>query len=215
MTETVTPNDSSGGAPGGGDPTPAPPSGGTGEAPADASAFEARIAQLEAQSRGLQGALDRALAKLEQAGGTPDPTPTPPAPSGGLTLEQMRAELRRERELSSARDALKEQFPNATRTIAGFDSFESYEAMRVSAENEQKAFDAQVAPAVEAKVAEALKPYVDKFGPIQTPPAGGQPGAGDGLPTLEEIQAMGLGELEALEKEHPGLHQRLLNESLT
>lgn len=127
----------------------------------------------------------------------------------------MRAELRRQREIDLAAGALKEQFPNATTTLANLDSFESVEAMRFAAENEERAFQEKVSPAVEAAVAQALKPYVEKFGSLQTPPAGAAPGAGDGLPTLVEIQAMSLDELDALEKQHPGLHSRLLNESLT
>ena len=87
--------------------------------------------------------------------------------------------------------------------------------MRLAAENEQKAFNDQVTPAVEAAVAAALEPYVKRFGALQAPPTGGADGAGQGLPTLAEVERMSLRELDALEKQHPGLQDRLLNEALS
>jgi len=179
--------------------------------------LENRIAQLEAQGRGLQGALDRAVSKLESLGAQPptDPTPAPPAAGSALTEARMMELLRRQREIDTAEGALKEQFPNATTTLSDLSKFESFEAMRVAAENEEKAFQDKAASAIDAAVADALKPYIDKHGPIQVPPAGAAPGAGDGLPTLAEVNRMSLDELDALEEAHPGLHKRLLNESLT
>jgi hypothetical protein len=123
--------------------------------------------------------------------------------------------LRRDRQIQSALGALKEQFPNAKRTFAEADSFESVEALTLAAENEQKAFTEQVGPAVQAAVDAALAPYVKRFGALQAPPTGGTDGAGQGLPTLAEVERMSLSELTALEKEHPGHQDRLLREALS
>jgi len=205
----VTQDGTSGEAEGGGQPAPAAPSGGTGTVDSGADAFATERAQLQAQAREWQGKYDR----LQQETSAPPAAPAAPAPTGEfLTRDDFRSELRRQRELDSAVGALKEQFPNAARTLGNVDSFDSVEALTVAAENEQKAFEAQVTPAVEAAVAAALKPYVDKFGPIQTAPAGAVPGQGDGLPTLAEVERMSLSEQDALEKQHPGLIDRLHRE---
>jgi hypothetical protein len=129
--------------------------------------------------------------------------------------ELLRTELRRQRQIDGAVGALKEQFPNATRTLSAVDSFDSLEALQVAAENEQKAFNDQVGPAVQSAIDAALAPYVAKYGPIQTAPAGAAPGQGDGLPTVQDLDRMSLDQLEALDKEHPGLIARIHREALT
>lgn len=212
MAENVTPSGESGEPQGGGEPTPAS-SGSVAPVASTADSFAAERATLQAQAREWQARYDRLQASTATA---PDPTPAPaPATDQFLTREDFRAELRRQRELDSAVGALKEQFPNATRTLSNVDSFDSVEALKVAAENEQSAFASQVGPAVEAAVQAALAPYVAKFGPLQVAPAGAQPGQGDGLPTLGDIDRMNLDQLDELEKAHPGLIGRIHREALT
>jgi len=212
VSETVTQDPASGEPTGGEQPTPVTPSGDGVTVTPTADAFAEERARLQAQARDWQGKYDRLKAETTV---TPEPTAAP-APTTPLDVEAaVRSALRRQREFDSAVGALKEQFPNATNALANVDSFESVEALQVAAENEQRAFEAQVTPAVEAAVAAALKPYVDKFGPIQTAPAGAVPGQGEGLPTLADVERMSLREQDALEKQHPGLIDRLHREAFT
>lgn len=213
MAENVTPDPASGAPEGGTPPTPPAASGEGAPVVSTADAFAAERAQLQAQARDWQAKYDRLQASQAVPAAT---TPAPaPATDQFLTRDAFREELRRQRELDSAVGALKEQFPNAVRTLSNVDSFDSVEALQVAAENEQKAFSDQVGPAVQAAIDAALKPYVDKFGPLQTAPAGAQPGVGDGLPTLADVERMSLSEQDALEKQHPGLIDRLHREAFS
>jgi mRNA-degrading endonuclease toxin of MazEF toxin-antitoxin module len=183
-----------------------------------ADPFAEERAQLQAQARSWQSRYDQAeAARVAATTPAPDPAPatTAPAPTGLDVSEIIRAELRRATEFHSAVGALKEQFPNATQALANADSFANVEQLRVAAENEQAAFNAQVSPAVAAAVEAALAPYVQRFGSLQVAPAGATPGQGDGLPSLQDINAMSLDELDALNKAHPDLIARLHREALT
>lgn len=184
-----------------------------------ADAFAEERARLEAQRAEWQSKADRQAAEAARLQAELDAaraqSQTPAAPSPVDVKSVLREELQRVRQMDAAVASLREQYPGASEVFERVDQFDSVEQLQVAAEQAHARFTSQVGPAVEAAVTAALKPYVDKFGPLQTPPPAATPGAGDGMPTLDEVSRMGLKELDALEKAHPGYVDRLLDNSMS
>lgn len=214
MSETTTQTTASGETETGGQPGGSGDSGSGGTTTPPADQFAQREAHLETQRREQQARADRAEAELARLRAAQ--TPAAPAPTGDfLTKDAFREELRRQRELDSAVGALREKFPFAGDVFDRVDSFDNVEALSVAAENAHQRVAGLLDPAVQAAVNAAIKPYVDRYGALQQPPAGTKPGEGEGLPTAEEIARMSLAELDALEVAHPGHAKRVVNEAFS
>lgn len=219
MSETGTQGTPSGESQAGaGAPAPGDPGAGATGA-SDADSFASERALLEQQRQSWQGRADRAeqeLAALKAAQSqTPAPNAEPTPPASPVDVASLvRQELRRAAEITSVTGALREQFPYAGSVLDRSDSFDNVEQLKVAAENEHKRIEALIGPALTAAAEAATKPYVERFGALQAPPAGAAPGEGLGLPTLAEVERMSLSEQDALEKAHPGHIESLHREAL-
>lgn len=174
-----------------------------------ASAFAAERERLEATARQLQSERDRAnaeLARLRNAGTETGGGTTPP----GLTAEAVLALMRREREFTKAETDLRGELTYADPSI--FDralDFDSVEALRKAATDSHNSIKAIAEKAVKDREAELLKPYVDRYGQLEQTPPDTSGAAATGDPTWEQLRKLSAQELDALDKDKPGLIDRV------
>ena len=219
-TTTTTTSESASGAPDGGAAGAGGDGGAGGTAAADA--FAAERARLETLARDRQSAADKATAeaarlkaeldKVKGASGGEQPAPT------NLTLEQvqeqvrqaMRQENARARELSQAATTAKEQYPNALPSVldAEYESAEEMlEAVRVSHES----VASHIEETLKAREEELRQRYAERLGELPAPvEATTETTTSTGIPTIEQLSAMNQDQLEALERETPGIIDKVL-----
>lgn len=162
--------------------------------------------KLEEQRRASQSRIDKMqkeLDDLKAAQATPpapekDDSSTPPP---GLTVEGLRAELRRQREVDGAVEDLRKAFPYADASVfSNLESYESAEALRAEAEASHKRTEALIQPALAAKEEEVKNRFVEAgypdLGPADT--GGDGEGSNGGDPTYEQILRMSLDEQDEL-----------------
>ena len=199
------------GASNGGDP-------GSNGAPADSGdAFAAERERLEAQSRKLQSERDRLAAELDRARKTEPVTQPAGDVSPGITLADLRAEMRRSSVLQNSVTDLRERFPYANPDIfSGVDQFDSVEQFAQALEDSHQHVAAMIQPAVDAGIAKVRADYEAKYGPIaSSSPSATEPGQPLGLPeTVQAYNALSWVEQDALDREHPGLLDRLTAKAL-
>lgn len=134
--------------------------------------------------------------------------------TSGLTLEQMRSEMRREQmravQIADLRASLREEFPRAEASI--FDrayEYETPEAFRLAVDQSHTA----ISGVIEAELtrlrsldAEALQKELGQT----TTPAGDGGSSGGGDPTPEALAGMSMAQLDQIEKQSPGVIDRVL-----
>ena len=206
--------DDSGGS---GEPTPDSSSGGGDDGSRSGSdggdAFAQERERMQATIRQLQSDRDSARAEAaklksgstEQDGGAGGGTKDP-----GLTAEQVLSLMRRERTFATAEASLRERFPYADTSIFERSlDFDSVEALSTAVQQSHDSIKARAAQALEAEKEELLRPYIEKYGPLQTTPPGNAGGTNTGDPTPAELMAMNALELDALEQANPGVIERV------
>ena len=189
-------------------------------APADGNGYVDPFAgereKLEAQNRRLQGDRDRLAAELSRTK-KPEQVPQPDS-QGGLTLADLRVEMRRAAELQTSVSSLREQFPYANPDIfARVDSFDSVEQFAQAVGDSHQHVAAMINPAIEAGVAKVRADYEAKYGPLVTAgsPGGSQEGTPEGLPqSVAAYQALSWSEKDKLDRDHPGILDRLTAQAL-
>lgn len=179
-------------------------------------AFAGEREKLEAQNRRLQSDRDRLAAELARTK-PPEQVPKPDV-QGGLTLADLRAEMRRATELQTSVASLKEQFPYANPDLfARVDSFDSVEQFAQAVGDSHQHVAAMINPAIEAGIAGVRSQYEAKYGPLVTAgsPGGSQEGTPDGLPqSIAAYQALSWAEKDKIDRDHPGLLDRLTAQAL-
>jgi hypothetical protein len=214
VTEAVTQDGASEGDPGTG--TPAEGASATATPPTDGGdAFAEERARMQAQIRALQSDRDRERARIQalekQGAGSPAQETT----ERFLTRDEFRAELRRQREFDSTVSALRSEYELADGSIFDrVDSFDSLEQLREAAASSHQRVKDLLEPALKAEREQIEAQYRERFGPLNVPPPGGTEGTPDGLPTFEQVARMSLDERDALDRQHPGLVTRLLDERM-
>ena len=172
---------------------------------------------LEARVRSEQGRADRAearakeleaqLASLQPSKDTESEPPASPA----LTAADFHAAL----QVFGSAQAVREEFPEANPSLfADLSRYGSIEALKAAAArshadavSEKERLSAEV----DAKY---KKLYAEKFGELpeeEGPPSGGE--KVEGVPTIAQFRKMSLSELDAYEKENPGVFRKVLAES--
>lgn len=173
---------------------------------------------LEARVRAEQGRADRAAAELAkvqarlaelEAGSSSDSGAGSP-PAVGIT----QADLVRMEEMRDYRDALRAEFPLAsadlTRNYLQYDSPESMRLAVARSHEAEKADQERRDAEAEARV---RKQYEERLGklPPETPT---DAGAGEGLPTIAQINSWPLNKQMEFEAKNPGVIQRLTDEAM-
>jgi len=126
------------------------------------------------------------------------------------TLAEIRAAMRTENALLRAEAPLREEFPEADKTIfSRIEDFDSVEALRAAVETSHLKAKSEKDKMREEVTAEVLKDVGDKYGLELTPadPPSGETGSGD--PTVEQLNAMSQVQLDALEAKNPGIIARV------
>jgi hypothetical protein len=176
---------------------------------------------LEALRRDIQSSQDKALAAftkglderlsaLTAPAGTEGSSTDDPQP---LTAEDVRREaaaaVQSAQMIFSSVDGLKTDFPLADSSIySDLTRFENAESLRAAAEASHKRTEAIIAPALEAKEKEIRAKYAERYGdlgpeePTDTTPSGD--------PTIEQLGRMNQAELDQLERDKPGVIDRVL-----
>lgn len=120
--------------------------------------------------------------------------------------------------LQTAAVAIRQEFPHADPSLftgerlAGFGS---PDALRLAAQADHLRVAAQVEAAVEAREAALRAEMEAKYGSGAGSANGGGESGGTGDPTPQQVAAMSLDELDALEKSNPGVLDRVLRSALT
>lgn len=178
-----------------------------------ADSFAAEREQLETRARGFQSTADREKQRADAAeaeltklrGGAEGAEADAPQP---LTLEQMRAEMRRMGEVQNAVPGLREQFKNADPAIlARADSFDTVEALGEALKASHEAATSVIDAAVAEREAALRAQYVEKYGELPAPPSSDGTTAGE--VTLEQLNRMSMAEMDQLEQDHPGIIERI------
>lgn len=184
---------------------------GTGAQP-DAGALASQLEAADRRARDEQSRADRLQAQLDKLQAPPaPPSDSQQKPAEGLTLAEIRAELRRDREFALAESTLKGQYgsadPGLFRDAA--DRFDSVEAFTAAVEESHRSIEQRVAAAKEAAEQELRAKYAEQYGPLE-PDVNGTEAQGDGIPTLAQLHRMSLAEQDALEAKHPGIIDRII-----
>lgn len=218
------------------DPTKTPPEpgseaaaaaageGGEGGAGGDAAAeqFAAEREQLQREARLRQSEADKAKAEtarlqreLDEAkkGTSGEETP---APSAGLTEEQVRQVMRREAarasEMSSAVETARSEFPNADpKVLSNLESYDSADELLVAAKASHDTLSEHLSAREKSIEEDIRKRYAAIHGELPAPPDNSGKDTPTGDPTITQLSAMSQAELEALEKRAPGTIERVLN----
>ncbi len=117
------------------------------------------------------------------------------------------------RDFLRAETELREQFGSADPAL--FDEadtrFDSVEAFKAAIEQSHRSIEERVTAATTA-AEEALRArYAERYGPLEIDAPGAEaPAGGDGLPTIAQLQAMSMSELDAFEAQHPGVIDRII-----
>lgn len=184
---------------------------GSGSQDSAADAFAAEKVRLEQLARDRQSEADKLRKENAELKSAAASTTTPQP----LTLEQMRSEQKRWRELDAAATALRKDEAVKFADPSLFDradEFDSVESFRVAVEDSHRSIKGrldglELVPKsdVEAKLAR----YVEKYGALESPPSteGAQP---TGAITVDEIGAMSFAERDVYDQEHPGEIARVL-----
>lgn len=196
-----------------------PPSGGAGGndgssagSQAAADAFAADKAALEQRARDEQARADRLQAELDKLN---KPTPPPPPPTDRVfTRDEFRVEMRRQREMAEAVAALKSEYPEADNGLFDVDQFDTVEQLTAAVKNSDAANKARL-EALKAKADEEVRArYAERYGPLDPAPAGGDAGDSSAPPTVEQLRAMSMDEMDAVEaKFGAGAIQNILRTS--
>ena len=174
---------------------------------------------LDLRVRQEQSRADRAEARLRELearlnAGTNDGGAPAAQTSEGLTLADLRAEMRRTAEITAALPTLRDEFPYADEAIlARADEYDSAEALRAALENSHKSVENRIAPAVAEEVRKLKERYSARFGPLtdDIAPPGGEPATVvPGMPTLQELQAMPFAEYRKFADANPEYVNNLL-----
>lgn len=185
-----------------------------------ADSFAAEREKLEARARSFQGEADRAKQRAEQAeaelkklkdgasGGE-----TPAALTAGEIAAQVRQEMRREaarsRELSAAAETAKSEYPDADSDIlARVDEYDTAEEFLAAARASHESIGSHVDARLKAREEELRKRYAETYGELPPLPDENT-GSPTGDPTLAQLNAMSITELDALEQADPGVIERV------
>jgi hypothetical protein len=188
----------------------------TGSVADGGDSFAAERAKLEAQSRRLQSERDRLAVELDRARATDTATGSEGADTG-LTLAEFRAEMRRATELQSSVSSLKAEYPYANPDLfARVDSYDSVEQFVGDVQASHQHVAAMIQPAVDAGISKVRADYEAKFGPIaSSSPSATEDGSPSGLPeSVAAYQALTWSEQDMIDKQHPGLLERLMTKAL-
>lgn len=174
-----------------------------------------KLREAEARARSFQSEADKArkqIAELEaRLKGKDESGDETPAPTG-LTEEQVRQVMRREaartRELADAVETAKAEYPNADPSTLVADKYESAEEMLEAVKASHETLTAHIDARVKAEEERVRKLYAEKYGELPAPPDPKQ-GDGGGDPTLAQLSAMSIPQLEELERRSPGVIERV------
>lgn len=176
----------------------------------------------EAQARTWQSRYDQAQAELaslrasaasssEQGNGATAAESTDPA-AAPITQADLIATLGRVEEMRSLSSQLRDEFPNADKSIfQNALSYQSPEAFLAAARQSHEAKTAEKAEwrkEIEAEWKERFPQFAAQF---ETPAAGSEGNAADGSLTLESWLEMSLADREKFYKENPEAVDKLLN----
>ncbi len=194
--------------------------GARGGASSDADAFAAERTALEAKARDQQSRADKAQAELDrlkaQIAEQQAPAPTDnPEPAPVIDLAQVRREALAgsltAQEMAATVPTLKDAFPEADPAIyQRLVEFESVESLRAAVEASHSKRKADADALREKVEAEVRQDFAEKYGieaELRAPEPDAKPG--DGEPTLEQLNAMSIPELQALEAKSPGITRRI------
>lgn len=176
----------------------------------DAGALASQLEAANRRARDEQSKADRFKAELDKLKGAS--TEAQPAPTPGITLEQLRSENRRVREFLRAETELQTAFGSADPALfEDADSrFDSVEAFRAAVEESHRSTEALVASRVEAKLQEERAKLAERFGPLDLDSPDATTPTADGLPTLAQLERMSMAEMDALDAKHPGVIDRII-----
>lgn len=223
MTEdTSTTSTSESGSGGSGEPNPGEGNDGGAGGTAAAEKFAAEREKLQREARDRQSAQHKAEAKAAELqaeleklkGASGDETPVPTA---GLTAEQVQEQVRqamrqeevRTRGLASAVATAKEQYPDADPSVLDTSKYETAEEFLAAAQASHE----QVSSHLEARLADREKELRERYAAVHGElPAPVEPpkDTPTGDPTIEQLSAMSVPELDKLEKRAPGTIDRVL-----
>lgn len=124
----------------------------------------------------------------------------------------MRAELRRDREFALTESTLRGEFASADAGLFSnpVDRFDSVEAFRAAVEESHRSIEERVAARAAAQEQELRAKYAEKYGPLEPDVPDASVPAGDGIPTLAQVQRMTLAQQDALEAANPGVIDRII-----
>jgi len=174
------------------------------------------IEDLEALRRDFQSAQDKQIARLEKlleerAAPAPkdDTNDEPQALTPAEVDRRVAAAVFNAQQISASLGDLKTEFPLADASIySDLTQFESAEALRAAVEGSHSRTSALIAPAIEAKEKEIRAQYAERYGdlgpeePTDTTPSGD--------PTITQLSAMTQAQLDQLERDKPGVIDRVL-----
>lgn len=159
--------------------------------------------------RRVQGSVDKLAVTPKNEGGDKGGEFNPDTFRQGLLSDVYGAQA-----LANEASALRTEFPHADPGLFAPDrlaSFNSPEALRVAAESSHKRVQDTLDAGFKAKEQEMLQDFAKKYGvDLGAGPQGGTEGGGGGDPTAQQLNQMSMAELDALEKENPGVVQRVL-----
>lgn len=179
---------------------------------AERDAAEQRARSFQADRDKARREADELKAELAKAkGASGDETPAP----SGLSEEQVRQVMRREsartRELAAAVETARSEFPNADPSVySDTDSYETAEEFLTAAKASHDRLAGHLADREKEIEEEVRKRYAEKFGELPAPPEDPGKGQGAGDPTVEQLSSMSQAQLDQLEKDKPGVIDRVL-----
>jgi hypothetical protein len=166
----------------------------------------------QARTRAFQAEADKAKAELAaakpgDAGGE--------AGGSGFDPDKFRRELLQDvvgvTQLTQAAVTLKEKYPHADPALFGqLDEFGSVDALRVAVEDSHNRVATAITASgadIEAKV---RAEYEEKFGKLAGTPSTGASAQQAGDPTVAQLNAMSVQEMNEIEKKDPGVIDRVL-----
>lgn len=198
--------------------------GGASGTDSSAEQFAKELEALKAEARKNQGEADRAraeVAKLKaQLDARPDPsvegTPAP-TPSNVSVEEQvrraMRLEAARSRELLTAAETARNEYPNALASVTrDLDQYDSAEELMEAARQSHDSLTAHIDERTAAAEKALRERYEQVHGPLPEPSGGstGDAPVPTGDPTIEQLNAMTTDQLDRLEEEKPGIIEKVL-----
>lgn len=174
------------------------------------------IEDLEALKRDFQSTQDKTVARLEKMledrlapAPKDDTNDEPQALTPAEVDRRVAAAVFNAQQISASVGDLKTEFPLADASIySDLTQFESAESLRAAVEGSHARTAALIAPAIEAKEKEIRQKYAERYGDLGPEEPADTTPSGD--PTIAQLNAMNQAQLDQLERDNPGVIDRVL-----